>query len=42
MAARAVAEFGGIDILMTAAGVLSFGSATETDPTRGTGSSAST
>jgi NAD(P)-dependent dehydrogenase (short-subunit alcohol dehydrogenase family) len=32
MAARAVAEFGGIDILMTAAGVLSFGSATETDP----------
>ena len=32
MAARAVAEFGGIDILMTAAGVLSFGSVTETDP----------
>jgi 3-oxoacyl-[acyl-carrier protein] reductase len=32
MAARAAAEFGGIDILMTAAGVLSFGSATETDP----------
>jgi len=29
---KAVAEFGGIDILMTAAGVLSFGSATETDP----------
>src|SRR5206468_2620656 len=29
---RAAAEFGGIDILMTAAGVLSFGSATETDP----------
>jgi len=32
MAARAIAEFGGVDILMTAAGVLSFGSATETDP----------
>jgi meso-butanediol dehydrogenase/(S,S)-butanediol dehydrogenase/diacetyl reductase len=32
MAARAVAEFGGVDILMTAAGVLSFGSATQTDP----------
>src|SRR5262249_24331711 len=32
MAARAAGEFGGIDILMTAAGVLSFGSATETDP----------
>jgi NAD(P)-dependent dehydrogenase (short-subunit alcohol dehydrogenase family) len=31
MAARAVREFGGIDILMTAAGVLSFGSAPETD-----------
>jgi len=32
MAARTIAEFGGVDILMTAAGVLSFGSATETDP----------
>jgi NAD(P)-dependent dehydrogenase (short-subunit alcohol dehydrogenase family) len=32
MAARAVSEFGGIDVLMTAAGVLSFGSVTETDP----------
>jgi meso-butanediol dehydrogenase / (S,S)-butanediol dehydrogenase / diacetyl reductase len=32
MAASAVAEFGGVDILMTAAGVLSFGSATQTDP----------
>ena len=32
MAARAVSEFGAIDILMTAAGVLSFGSVTETDP----------
>ena len=32
MATRAAAEFGGVDILMTAAGVLSFGSATETDP----------
>jgi NAD(P)-dependent dehydrogenase (short-subunit alcohol dehydrogenase family) len=32
MAALAVAEFGGVDVLMTAAGVLSFGSATETDP----------
>ena len=32
MAARALAEFGRVDILMTAAGVLSFGSATETDP----------
>src|SRR5215469_11119583 len=32
MAARAIAEFGGVDVLMTAAGVLSFGSATETDP----------
>ena len=32
MVARAIAEFGGVDVLMTAAGVLSFGSATETDP----------
>jgi len=32
MAARAIAEFGGVDVLMTAAGVLSFGSVTETDP----------
>src|SRR5215472_5831896 len=32
MAALAIAEFGGVDVLMTAAGVLSFGSATETDP----------
>jgi NAD(P)-dependent dehydrogenase (short-subunit alcohol dehydrogenase family) len=32
MVARAIAEFGGVDILMTAAGVLSFGSATQTDP----------
>src|SRR5438094_2639958 len=32
MAARAVAHFGGIDILLTAAGVLSCGSGTETDP----------
>lgn len=32
MTARAIAEFGGVDVLMTAAGVLSFGSATETDP----------
>jgi meso-butanediol dehydrogenase/(S,S)-butanediol dehydrogenase/diacetyl reductase len=32
MAARAISEFGGVDILMTAAGVLSFGSATQTDP----------
>jgi meso-butanediol dehydrogenase / (S,S)-butanediol dehydrogenase / diacetyl reductase len=32
MAARAIAEFGGVDVLMTAAGVLSFGSATQTDP----------
>jgi NAD(P)-dependent dehydrogenase (short-subunit alcohol dehydrogenase family) len=31
MAAAAVDAFGGIDVLMTAAGVLSFGSATETD-----------
>ncbi len=31
MAARAISEFGGVDILMTAAGVLSFGSATQTD-----------
>lgn len=29
---RGVAEFGGLDVLMTAAGVLSFGSAPETDP----------
>ncbi len=32
MTARAIAEFGGVDVLLTAAGVLSFGSATETDP----------
>jgi meso-butanediol dehydrogenase / (S,S)-butanediol dehydrogenase / diacetyl reductase len=32
MVARAISEFGGVDILMTAAGVLSFGSATQTDP----------
>src|SRR5262245_30609476 len=32
MAERAIAEFGGVDVLMTAAGVLSFGSATQTDP----------
>jgi len=32
MAARAISTFGGVDILMTAAGVLSFGSATQTDP----------
>jgi NAD(P)-dependent dehydrogenase (short-subunit alcohol dehydrogenase family) len=32
MVASAIAGFGGVDILMTAAGVLSFGSATETDP----------
>src|SRR5262249_6674873 len=32
MVARTIAEFGGVDILMTAAGVLSFGSATQTDP----------
>jgi len=31
MAAGVIAEFGGVDILMTAAGVLSFGSATQTD-----------
>lgn len=31
MVARAISEFGGVDILMTAAGVLSFGSAPETD-----------
>ena len=32
MAAKAVEKFGGVDVLMTAAGVLTFGSATETDP----------
>ena len=32
MVASAIDEFGGVDILMTAAGVLSFGSATQTDP----------
>ena len=32
MVDRAVSEFGGLDVLMTAAGVLSFGSAPETDP----------
>src|SRR5262245_18734254 len=32
MVASAIAKFGGVDILMTAAGVLSFGSATQTDP----------
>jgi NAD(P)-dependent dehydrogenase (short-subunit alcohol dehydrogenase family) len=32
MVARAISEFGGVDVLMTAAGVLSFGSATQTDP----------
>jgi meso-butanediol dehydrogenase / (S,S)-butanediol dehydrogenase / diacetyl reductase len=31
MAARAIGEFGGVDVLMAAAGVLSFGSVTETD-----------
>src|SRR2546430_1517329 len=32
MAGVAVGEFGGVDVLMTAAGVLSFGSAPDTDP----------
>jgi len=32
MVERAVAEFGGVDVLMTAAGIIAFGDVTETDP----------